>query len=113
MGATGTASDDARSGAGMRTGGKANGSPTTDGGTTMGATTRKTGTGGGALRGTEVLGRSLSNKGTAFSEREREELGLVGLLPAAVETLEEQAKRAYGEYSKQPDDLAKNVYMMA
>jgi malate dehydrogenase (oxaloacetate-decarboxylating) len=65
------------------------------------------------LRGREIIERSLLNKGTAFTEEERKDLGLVGLLPPAVLTLEEQTKRAYQQYHKQPDDLAKNVYLRA
>ncbi len=68
---------------------------------------------GDTLLGREALRRPLSNKGTAFTEEERERLGLTGLLPAGVSTLDQQAKRAYEQYSKQPDDLAKNVYMTA
>ena len=64
-------------------------------------------------RGTQILEQSLLNKGTAFTEEERKSLGLVGLLPSAVLTLEEQAKRAYNQYQKQPDDLAKNVCLRA
>ncbi|MGO9081768.1 MAG: hypothetical protein ACLQDY_22455 [Streptosporangiaceae bacterium] len=40
-----------------------------------------------------VLEDPLTNKGTAFTEEERSELGLRGLLPAVVETLEQQARR--------------------
>jgi malate dehydrogenase (oxaloacetate-decarboxylating) len=65
------------------------------------------------LRGREILERPLLNRGTAFTEEERKSLGLVGLLPSAVLTLEQQAKRAYQQYHKQPDDLAKNVYLRA
>src|SRR5580704_14144747 len=51
----------------------------------------------------------LANKGTAFSEAERSKLGLRGLLPSAVETLDQQAARSYQEYQKQPDDLARHI----
>ncbi|WP_436762259.1 NAD-dependent malic enzyme [Streptosporangium sp. V21-05] len=64
-------------------------------------------------RGLEVLDNPLLNKGTAFTPAEREELGLDGLLPAAVETLEEQAGRAYAQYLAQPDDLRGNIYLTA
>ncbi|WP_440089535.1 NAD-dependent malic enzyme [Streptosporangium sp. LJ11] len=64
-------------------------------------------------RGLEVLDNPLLNKGTAFTPAEREELDLDGLLPAAVETLEEQARRAYTQYLTQPDDLRKNIYLTA
>ncbi|MBR3337745.1 MAG: oxaloacetate-decarboxylating malate dehydrogenase, partial [Bacillus sp. (in: Bacteria)] len=65
------------------------------------------------LRGVEVLSTPLLNKGVAFTQDEREELGLKGLLPPAVLTLEEQARRAYEQFSSQPDDLLKNVYLTA
>jgi malate dehydrogenase (oxaloacetate-decarboxylating) len=65
------------------------------------------------LRGVEVLSTPLLNKGVAFTQEEREELGLKGLLPPAVLTLEEQARRAYEQFSSQPDDLLKNVYLTA
>ena len=65
------------------------------------------------LRGAEVLSTPLLNKGVAFTQEERAELGLKGLLPPAVLTLEEQARRAYEQFSSQPDDLLKNVYLTA
>ncbi|PER26726.1 NAD-dependent malic enzyme [Bacillus sp. AFS054943] len=66
-----------------------------------------------ALRGVEVLSTPLLNKGVAFTQEEREELGLKGLLPPAVLTLDEQARRAYEQFCSQPDDLLKNVYLTA
>ncbi|HDR6275477.1 oxaloacetate-decarboxylating malate dehydrogenase [Bacillus cereus] len=65
------------------------------------------------LRGVEVLSTPLLNKGVAFTQEEREDLGLKGLLPPAVLTLEEQARRAYEQFCSQPDDLLKNVYLTA
>ncbi|WP_243521522.1 oxaloacetate-decarboxylating malate dehydrogenase [Bacillus pseudomycoides] len=65
------------------------------------------------LRGVEVLATPLLNKGVAFTKEEREELGLKGLLPPAVLTLDEQARRAYEQFCSQPDDLLKNVYLTA
>jgi malate dehydrogenase (oxaloacetate-decarboxylating) len=63
------------------------------------------------LRGHALLHEPLLNKGTAFSTVEREQLGLTGLLPPEVKSLEQQAARAYEQYRRQPDDLAKNVYL--
>ncbi|RVX40395.1 malate dehydrogenase (oxaloacetate-decarboxylating) [Nonomuraea polychroma] len=60
-----------------------------------------------------VLDDPLLNKGTAFTLDERARLGLDGLLPPAVETLDEQAARAYGQFRRQPTDLAKNVFLGA
>src|SRR5919197_6654785 len=53
------------------------------------------------------------NRGTAFSAQERSALGLAGLLPAGVLSLEEQAKRSYEQYGAQPDDLARNTFLAA
>jgi hypothetical protein len=58
-----------------------------------------------------VLDDPMRNRGVAFSTAEREALGLTGRLPAAVLTLEEQAKRAYRQLQQQGGDLAKNVYL--
>ncbi|MFP3126397.1 NAD-dependent malic enzyme [Ectobacillus funiculus] len=66
-----------------------------------------------ALRGAELLAVPLLNKGVAFTQEEREELGLIGLLPPAVLTLDEQARRAYEQFSSQPSDLHKNVTISA
>ena len=64
-------------------------------------------------RGRAVLADPRINKGTAFTDEEREALGLVGLLPPRVLTIEEQASRAYRLYLDQPTDLAKNVFLTA
>ncbi|MGW0197953.1 NAD-dependent malic enzyme [Nonomuraea sp. NPDC003201] len=66
-----------------------------------------------SLRGLAVLREPLLNKGTAFSPQERAELGLQGLLPPAVETLEEQVRRTYLQYRRQQTNLLKNVYLEA
>jgi malate dehydrogenase (oxaloacetate-decarboxylating) len=65
------------------------------------------------LRGQALLREPLLNKGTAFSFEERAQLGLNGLLPPQVKTIEQQEERAYGQYRRQPDDLGKNVYLTA
>ncbi|MEU1299886.1 NAD-dependent malic enzyme [Streptomyces shenzhenensis] len=53
----------------------------------------------------------LRNRGVAFTQPERDELGLTGRLPSAVLTLEQQAQRAYQQMQGQGGDLAKNVYL--
>ncbi|MBV9164422.1 MAG: NAD-dependent malic enzyme [Pseudonocardiales bacterium] len=58
-----------------------------------------------------VLNDPMRNRGVAFTEAEREALGLTGRLPPAVLTLEQQALRAYGQLHRQGSDLAKNVYL--
>jgi malate dehydrogenase (oxaloacetate-decarboxylating) len=53
------------------------------------------------------------NHGTAFTAQERTALGLEGLLPAAVMSLEKQAERSYEQYRAQPTDLARNDFLAA
>lgn len=65
------------------------------------------------VTGPALLNDPLLNRDTAFTPEERSALHLVGLLPSAVTTLDEQAKRAYVQYQQQPTDLAKNVYLTA
>lgn len=65
------------------------------------------------LRGHQVLADARLNKGVAFTAEERRQLGLVGLLPTRVLTLDDQAQRAYDQYRSQPDDLAKHVALAA
>jgi malate dehydrogenase (oxaloacetate-decarboxylating) len=64
-------------------------------------------------RGMAVLTTPLLNKGTAFTSEERTELGLTGLLPPVVSTLEAQVKSAYAQYQRLPDALNKNIYLTA
>ena len=64
-----------------------------------------------AARGQEVLTNPLANRGTAFTLEERKTLGLTGLLPSGVMTMTDQLKRVYAQYSAQPDDLAKYLYL--
>ena len=58
-----------------------------------------------------VLADSFLNHGMAFTEAEREALGLTGRLPSGVLTLDQQAERAYRQLHAAADDLAKNVYL--
>ncbi len=64
-------------------------------------------------RGMAVLTTPLLNKGTAFTAEERKELGLTGLLPPVISTLEAQVKAAYAQYQRLPDPLNKNIYLTA
>lgn len=64
-------------------------------------------------QGRDVLRDPRLNRGTAFTVEERSVLGLEGLLPAAVRSLEDQAKRSYEQYLAQPTDLAKNDFLAA
>jgi len=64
-------------------------------------------------RGMDLLNRQGLNKGTAFTEEERNRLGLHALLPPHVETLEEQVVRAYEAYKRKDDDLERHIYLRA
>ncbi|XHM95520.1 NAD-dependent malic enzyme [Peterkaempfera sp. SMS 1(5)a] len=58
-----------------------------------------------------VLEDRYRNRGTAFTLEERARLGITGRLPAAVETLDEQAGRAYAQLLQQPSNLHKYIYL--
>jgi malate dehydrogenase (oxaloacetate-decarboxylating) len=58
-----------------------------------------------------LLRLPLLNKGTAFTEEERRALGLLGLLPPHVNTLEEQKERVYRRYRLQTSPLEKHIYL--
>ncbi|MEU6005476.1 NAD-dependent malic enzyme [Streptomyces sp. NPDC047453] len=58
-----------------------------------------------------ALADPLLNHGVAFTEAERDELGLTGRLPSGVLTLEQQSRRAYDQLQAQGGDLAKNVFL--
>jgi malate dehydrogenase (oxaloacetate-decarboxylating) len=62
-------------------------------------------------RGRSVLTNPMLNRGTAFTPEHRQMLGLQGLLPSGVSTMEGQLRRVYAQYRRQPDDLAKNVFL--
>jgi malate dehydrogenase (oxaloacetate-decarboxylating) len=62
-------------------------------------------------RGAAVLATPRINRGTAFTLEERRQLGLTGLLPSGVSTLERQVRRTYAQYRSQSSDLAKWVYL--
>ena len=64
-------------------------------------------------RGPAVLASPILNKGTAFTAEERAALGLTGLLPPHISTLETQVRAAYIQYGRLPDALSKNVYLTA
>jgi malate dehydrogenase (oxaloacetate-decarboxylating) len=63
------------------------------------------------LRGRQVLTDPRINKGTAFTETERADLGLIGLIPAGHLTLGEQADRVYAQFLRQSSNLARNVLL--
>jgi malate dehydrogenase (oxaloacetate-decarboxylating) len=65
------------------------------------------------LRGQRLLTDPVLNKGTAFTDSERSELRLHGLLPPVVETLEQQCARAYEAYRLKDNDLERHIYLRA
>ena len=64
------------------------------------------------MRGHDILNNPFKNKGTAFTQEERQELGLVGLLPPYVQTLEEQAAQTYAHMHQKASDLEKRLFLM-
>ena len=60
----------------------------------------------------EILNNPFLNKGTAFTHEERQRLGLTGLLPHAVQTLDEQSQQAYAHYNQKPSLLEKRQFLM-
>jgi malate dehydrogenase (oxaloacetate-decarboxylating) len=64
------------------------------------------------LRGMQLITDSLLNKGANFSLEERAGLGLVGLLPHGVSTVEEQVSRALESYRRKPDDLERYLFLL-
>jgi len=64
-----------------------------------------------SLKGTVLLSHPYFNKGSAFTKEERRDFELSGLLPQAIQTLEQQVNRAYEQYSSRHDDLAKNTFL--
>lgn len=64
------------------------------------------------MRAHEILNNPFLNKGTAFTMKERQELGLIGILPPTVQTIEEQAEQTYEQYLTKPSDLEKRHFLM-
>ncbi|MDG6895105.1 NAD-dependent malic enzyme [Volucribacter amazonae] len=59
----------------------------------------------------EIMTNPLTNKGTAFSYEERKKYGLIGRLPSSVETLDQQAQRAYRQFSSYTKNLDKYIFL--
>lgn len=60
----------------------------------------------------DILNNPFLNKGTAFTLKERKELGLIGLLPPYVQTIEEQAAQTYAQFQTKVNDLEKRLFLM-
>jgi malate dehydrogenase (oxaloacetate-decarboxylating) len=63
------------------------------------------------VRGMDLLNNPALNKGTAFTEDERDSFGLHGLLPPVVESLDDQRVRAYQAFSLKSNDLERHIYL--
>ena len=60
----------------------------------------------------EILNNPFLNKGTAFTKEERAKFGLTGLLPPYIQTIEEQAEQAYGQFQKKSTLIEKRHFLM-
>ena len=59
-----------------------------------------------------ILNDPFLNKGTAFTQEERKELDLIGLLPPYIQTIEEQAAQTYAQMQTKVNDLEKRLFLM-
>ena len=59
-----------------------------------------------------ILNDPFLNKGTAFTQEERKELDLIGLLPPYIQTIEEQAAQIYAQMQTKVNDLEKRLFLM-
>ena len=64
-------------------------------------------------RGVKILHDPIRNKGTAFTDAERDELNLRGLLPPRVHSMAEQELRVLGNVRAKPTDLERYLYLIA
>jgi len=65
------------------------------------------------LRGPQLLNHPMYNRSTSFTREERRELGLEGLLPDVVSTMEQQARRAYGNIARKTEPLERYIGLAA
>jgi malate dehydrogenase (oxaloacetate-decarboxylating) len=63
--------------------------------------------------GQDRLFDALTTKGTAFTHAERREYGILGLLPTAEKTLDEQVKHSWREFSTRREGLDQHIYLRA
>jgi malate dehydrogenase (oxaloacetate-decarboxylating) len=66
-----------------------------------------------SVTGDLLLDNPLLNKGSAFPEDERRELGLLGLLPSHCSTIEQQLNRVYGNYQRKESDIERYIFLSA
>lgn len=60
-----------------------------------------------------ILNDPFKNKGTGFTQAERQQLGIIGMLPPKVQTLDEQATQVYQQYQTKPSALEKRIFLMS
>lgn len=65
------------------------------------------------LSGQRILDDPLLNKSSAFPEAERRELGLLGLLPLHISTIDEQLTRVYENYRRKDNDIERYIFLTA
>ena len=65
------------------------------------------------FKGRHLVEHPIYNKGTAFSQEEREAFELFGLFPETVSTLETQTRRSYGHFQSKCNDLDKYIYLLS
>lgn len=63
------------------------------------------------LSGYQLMTEPLLNAGSAFTQKQREEFCLEGLLPAGISTLQQQLNRTYEAYRRKSDDLERHIYL--
>ena len=68
---------------------------------------------GTELRARNLLNEPILNKGTAFSSEERKALNISGMLPAKVESIEEQCLRSRDKYDRLHTDLERHIFLRA
>lgn len=64
------------------------------------------------MKARAILNNPFLNKGTGFTKAERSELGLNGLIPPVVQSIDEQADEVYGQYQSKQSDLEKRFFLM-
>lgn len=60
-----------------------------------------------------ILNDPFKNKGTAFTKEERQQLGLTGMLPPRIQTLDQQVAQVYAQYQEKSSSLEKRIFLMS
>ncbi|MFT8728034.1 MAG: malolactic enzyme [Liquorilactobacillus ghanensis] len=64
------------------------------------------------MKGLAIINNPFKNKGTAFTKKERAELGLDGLLPPYVQTIDQQVDQTYAQFATKSSNLEKRLFLM-